>query len=153
MIFHELTDAKKQKYRALYKDVKQVADSLSKKDLNYICGGTFKNSPYVVYRDVYYDKKKPIGFIDVYSIDQDDMHIVLSVNSDYRGKGIASKLVKEMEQKIDVGSIEYITWKTDIDNTASQSLAKDLGYRMYKETKTSKIYRKKNPCYKEIEFV
>ena len=96
---------------------------------------------------------KMTGISDVYSFDEKDANIVLAVLDNYRNRGIASKLVQDMERKIDVGSIRYLTWKTDLDNKASQKLAKSLGYKLDETTKTSKIYRKENPSYKGIKFI
>ena len=153
MIFIELTFAEKRKYQNKFDAIKQIVDKLSKKELNYICNGTFKDSPYIVYRDIYYVGAKPAGFIDVYSFDKDDANIVLAVLKKYRNQGIARYLVTNMEQKINVGSIKNLTWKTDLDNTVSQNLAKSLGYKLSETTKTSKIYRKPNPSYKGLKFI
>ena len=147
MLFIELTQSQKNKYRSMFPDVKAVTDKLSKEDLYHICGGEFKDSPYVVYRDIYYERNIPVGFIDVYSFDERNMYIVLAVLEEYRGSGIASALVRKMENNIDVKSIRYLVWKTDRDNTDSQKLAMKLGYKMYRHSKTSKSYFKPNPSY------
>lgn len=148
MILLELTKSQQQIFRSKFSDVKSIADKLNKKDLYYICNGEFKDSPYIVYRDIYYDNNKPIGFIDVYSLDEKNMCIVLAVLEEYRGKGIAKKLVSKMERNINVKSIKYIIWKADKDNIASQKLALKMGYKFYYHTKTSKSYIKPNPSYK-----
>lgn len=153
MILIELSSVEKRKYQNKFDEVKQIVDKLSKKELNYICNGTFKDSPYVVYRDIYYVGAEPAGFIDVYSFDKDDANIVLAVLKKYRNRGIARSLVIDMEQKINVKSIKNLTWKTDLDNIASQNLAKSLGYKLSETTKTSKIYRKPNPSYKGLKFI
>ena len=153
MILIELTFVEKRKYQNKFDVIKQIVDKLSKKELNYICNGTFKDSPHIVYRDIYYVEAEPAGFIDVYSFDKDDANIVLAVLKKYRNRGIARSLVINMEQKINVKSIKNLTWKTDLDNIASQNLAKSLGYKLSETTKTSKIYRKPNPSYKGLNFI
>ena len=153
MLLLELNARQQRAYKNKFDVVKQIVDQLPKKELDYICNGTFKDSPYVVYRNIYYVGSEPAGFIDVYSFDEKDANIVLAVLDKYRNRGIASKLVQDMERKIDVGSVRYLTWKTDLDNKASQKLAKELGYKLDETTKTSKIYRKENPSYKGIKFI
>lgn len=148
MIFLELTKSKKQQYRQLFPIIKTITDQLDRHDLLHICGGEFRDSPYVVYRDIYYIENKPVGFIDVYSFDENNMYIVLAVLDKYRNMGIASTLVRKMEQSIDVNSIKYLVWKTDKDNKGSQKLAMKLGYKLYRVTNTSRSYFKPNPAYK-----
>ena len=148
MVLLELTKAQHQQFKNKFPDVKKVADKLNKNDLYYICNGEFKDSPYVVYRDIYYENNQPVGFIDVYSFDKNNMYIVLAVLEEYRGKGIAQQLISKMEHNINVKSIKYIVWKTDKDNIVSQKLALKMGYKFYHYTKTSKSYMKPNPSYK-----
>lgn len=77
------------------------------------------------------------------------IYIVLAVLKEYRGRGIAKELVKKMEKNIDVKTIKYLVWKTDRSNIASQKLARQLGYRLYHYTKTSRSYMKSNPSYEK----
>lgn len=147
MVLLELTERKQKYFRSRFKDVKKITDQLDKNDLYHICGGEFKDSPYVVYRDIKYIGSAPVGFIDVYAFDERNMYIVLAVLKEYRGRGIAKELVKKMERDIDVKSIKYLVWKTDKDNTGSQKLARQMGYKLYHYTKTSRSYMKSNPSY------
>lgn len=149
MILLELTEKKQKIFKSRFKDVKKIVDQLDKADLYYICNGEFKDSPYVVYRDIKHIGSNPVGFIDVYAFDKRNMYIVLAVLKEHRGKGIAKELVRKMERDIDVESIKYLVWKTDRDNTASQKLARQLGYTLYHYTKISRSYMKPNPSYKK----
>ena len=151
MVLIELTKHQQQIFRSKFPDVKSIADKLDKDDLYRICGGDFKDSPYIVYRDIHYENNQPVGFIDVYSFDEQNMYIVLAILKEYRGKGIAQKLVSKMERNINVKSIKYIVWKTDKDNISSQKLAVKMGYKFYHHTKTSKSYMKSNPSYKRTD--
>ena len=139
------------KYKRMFNDVKSIVDTLSKEELHHICGGEFKDSPYIRYRDVYYVGGKPAGFIDVYG-DYYDGVIVLAVAKKYRGKGIASRLVKKMESEYPHHSTKYIIWKTDIDNIDSQKLAVKLGYKLVSSNSNEKIYRKDNPNYDGVKL-
>ena len=149
MILLELTEKKQKIFKSRFKDVKKIVDQLDKADLYYICNGEFKDSPYVVYRDIKYIGSSPVGFIDVYAFDKRNMYIVLAVLKEYRGRGIAKELVKKMEKNIDVKTIKYLVWKTDKSNIGSQKLARQLGYRLYHYTKTSRSYMKSNPSYEK----
>lgn len=149
MILLELTEKKQKIFKSRFKDIKKIVDRLDKADLYYICNGEFKDSPYVVYRDIKYIGSNPVGFIDVYAFDERNMYIVLAVLKEYRGRGIAKELVKKMEKNIDVKTIKYLVWKTDRSNIVSQKLARQLGYRLYHYTKTSRSYMKSNPSYEK----
>lgn len=142
MIYYEASPEDNIKYRDRFPEV-------NKKELNWICNGTFKDSPYVIYRDVYYKDGKPVGFIDVYSFDENDANIVLAVLSQYRGEGIASAMIKKMERQFNKSSMKYLAWKTDVDNTDSQKLAQKLGYKLSEKRAKTYIFRKPNPKYKE----
>lgn len=66
-----------------------------KKKKNYICNGEFKDSPYVIYREVLLDNNVPAAFIDIYHFNKKDPAvIVLATNELYRNKGYASRLLK-----------------------------------------------------------
>ena len=149
MILLESTEKRQKIFKSRFKDVKKIVDQLDKADLYYICNGEFKDSPYVVYRDIKYIGSSPVGFIDVYAFDTRNMYIVLAVLKEYRSRGIAKELVKTMEKNIDVKNIKYLVWKTDRSNIASQKLARQLGYKLYHYTKTSRSYMKSNPSYEK----
>lgn len=61
----------KYSYSKLFSDVKNIVNTFSKTDLSHICSGTFKDSPYVKYREVLLVNKDPAAFIDVYSIPEE----------------------------------------------------------------------------------
>lgn len=112
-----------------FSDVKKVVDTLSDKELNQICNGDFKDSPYVKYRYIYRENDKPVGFIDVYDIEgKGNGCIVLAVDPEYRGNGISEKMVKTMEKNLP-NSIKSLEWKARLDNKSSIYLAKKLGYK------------------------
>jgi hypothetical protein len=58
-------------YSNSFNDVKNIVNTLTDKELHEICSGTFKNSPYVIYRQVLKVNNDPAAFIDVYSIPQE----------------------------------------------------------------------------------
>jgi len=127
-----------------FPDVKQIVDTLDKKDLSYICNGTsFKDSPYVIYRYVYKEKNIPIGFIDAYQLpndNKDEAQLVLAIKPGYRGKGISKILVSNAIDNIERKNIKRLIWKCDISNTISYNLAKSLGFKYEKKEKTKYIF-------------
>ena len=52
-------------YSNKFKDVLSIVETLSEKEKNYICNGEFKDSPYVIYREVLLDNNVPAAFIDI----------------------------------------------------------------------------------------
>jgi len=121
-----------------FNDVKKVVDSLSEKELNYICSGTFKDSPFVKYRDIHYENGEPVGFIDIYvnPESKNKGSIVIAVKEDARGKGIAKNLIsKALKKTSSIKDLEVLEWKADNTNKESIALAQYFGFKF--ETKTS----------------
>lgn len=146
-----------QKYRNMFKDAEKVAKQLSKKDLKYICNssGVFVDSPRVIYRDIFYVKDVsngfiPVGFIDVYKFGNDIKlgFIVLAVLKEYRGKGLASTMVKKLEEEIEAPDVKYLLWRVDKENKASIALGKSLGYQFHQYHGNEMDFYKPNPSYK-----
>lgn len=147
-----------QKYKNRFKEAEKVVKQLSEKDLRYICNssGVFVDSPRVIYRDIFYIKDKsrefkPVGFIDVYKFGNDTKlgFIVLAVIDSYRGKGIASQMVRKMEEEINAPDVKYFLWRADKNNKASIALGKSLGYQFYQYHGDEMDFYKPNPSYKE----
>lgn len=124
-----------------YDDCREIYNSLSEKEQIFM-GSRFVNSPYVVFRQVIYDKI-PIDFIQLYDIHFGytekneeyhglDVNIGLAVRPEYRNKGFSNRLL-EM-------AIEWF----------KQSYYKTMSYIVNNENKSSiKLIEK----YKEFERV
>lgn len=114
-------------YSNSFTDVMKVVNSLPKNDLLRICNGRFKDSPYVIYREVLSVSGSPVAFIDVYKLPnmEEDGCIVLATNPKWRGKGLASILVERMKHAI---GDKNLIWKTQQDNHASLAIASANGY-------------------------
>lgn len=129
--FHYLNedgiDENEFEYSNTFSDVMKVVNSLPKKDLLRICNGRFKDSPYVIYREVLSVSGSPVAFIDVYKLPnmEEDGCIVLATNPKWRGKGLASMLVERMKHTI---GDKNLVWKTQQDNDASLAIANANGY-------------------------
>ncbi len=115
-----------------FKDVKNIADSLTKEELSHICNGTFKNSPFVKYRRVVLINKDPAAFIDVYSIpkemNKDEAAIVCACKRKYRGQGLIRTCYEGLEAAVYKQGIRKLYWETTKTNKASSHLAISLGF-------------------------
>ncbi len=119
-------------YSDSFKDVKDIVDSLSAEELHNICTGTFKDSPFVVYRKVVCVDKEPAAFIDAYSIpkemEKDEAVIVCATKPKFRGRGLIKLCYDGLEDTLRSKGIKTIYWETTKDNKASASLARSLGF-------------------------
>ena len=119
-------------YSTNFNDVKNIVDSLSKDELHHICNGTFKKSPYVVYREVLLVNNDPAAFIEAYSaideMNKDEAVCVCACKKEYRGNGYIKILGKRMLSKIKSKGIKKIYWETTKSNKASSAVAKGLGF-------------------------
>lgn len=127
-------------YSYSFDDVKKIVNSLSKKDLNKICNGEFKNSPYVFYREVLLINKEPVSFIDVYKLPnmEEDGVIVIATKEKWRGVGLGTILVNRMKAKL---KNKNLVWKTQRNNDASIYLAKKMKFNPIFESANMDDYR------------
>lgn len=134
MIYYlnEAVDESHITFSSSFKDVKNITDSLNKKELSNICSGEFKNSPFVVYRKVVLVDNNPASFIDVYSIpsemEKNEAVIVCATKKEYRGLGLIKKCYNGLESTIKNKGIDTLYWETTKSNSASSSIAKSLGF-------------------------
>ena len=134
---------------ATFTDVKHIIDNIPKGEHHWFYhGNSFKDSPYVKYRNIIYtDKKNKIGgFIDIYAFDDapDTGIVVVAVDPRARGKGIASRLVKTAIKELPKKGINTLIWRADNDNIASIKLAEKLGF--------SDISSKDNPDQRKFIY-
>lgn len=138
---------------ATFNQVKRIVNNIPKEEHHWFYhGDEFKDSPYVKYRDVMYLKNgrgKTIGgFIDVYSFDSDPDTgiVVIALEPGARGTGLATKLVQKALKKLPSLGIKKVIWRADVDNIASQKLAKKLGFTDISDLKA-------NPDQYKYEYV
>lgn len=123
-----------------FRDIKRIVDNLTPQEKKWLYhGDTFKDSPYVVYRNLKYLKgiRGSIGgFLEAYIFpkEEQNMYISIAVEKQARGKGIADDLVTEFMQ---VAKLNYpnktVIWKVNEDNIASIKLAKRHGFTRNKD--------------------
>ena len=119
-------------FSSSFKDVKNITDSLNKKELSNICSGEFKNSSFVIYRKVALVDNNPASFIDVYSIPSEmkknEAVIVCATKKEYRGLGLIKKCYNGLESIVKKKGIDTLYWETTKSNNVSSSIAKSLGF-------------------------
>ena len=126
-----------------YENALKIFNSLTPQE-QYWMDDRYVDSPHTFYRKVHFIGRKPVGFVDTYRFHPNDpgVIIVLAVNKSYRGKGIASDLVKSATLYCKSKGIKKIIWRAHKDNYASIQLAKKLGYTKTNENEKSYRFEK-----------
>lgn len=129
-----------------FKQVQAIVNAIPKEDHHYFYhGDTFKDSPYVIYRNVRYlpnGRGKSIGaFIDVYSLDDPGTGIiVIAAEPAARGHGLTDALVQDAIAAAPSKGIHTLYWRCDKDNTHSLELAKRNGFILDKRETSKEQY-------------
>lgn len=129
-----------------FADVKRIVDNIPKEEHHFFYnGGTFKNSPYVIYRNVAYvpHVRGKIGaFIEVYAFDDapDIGIVVIAAEPAARGKGLTDKLIENAVKTLSIKGIRTLYWRCDADNIASYRLAERNGFILNNKKTTKEQY-------------
>src|SRR5699024_6566381 len=68
----DLNETGSYKLLSTFKSVKKIVDNIPKEEHHWFYNGdSFKDSPYVKYRNVMHAKNKSAGFIDIYTFDDE----------------------------------------------------------------------------------
>ena len=130
--------------KASFEDTLKVYESLSDEDKKFVSPrGNFVDSPALLIREVEYDKKTPIGYIEVYKYNGTSTNtgfIGIAVNSKYRGKGVAKRLLTKAIDEAKHRGMTKLIYKLDAKNDASKRLIESLGYKLKSSTKNSYTY-------------
>jgi len=110
--------------------VRQVIKSLTKAEKKELGPRYFYDD--AQYRDFKMDGDKTVAFLEN-RITGKKGHLNVAVNSDYRGKGYAEKLIKKAIKKAPDLGVEKMYWITTPGNDASRKLAEKLGFTLNKE--------------------
>ena len=131
-------------YSEKFEDVKEITDTLSKKDLLNICTGTFKNSPHVKYRKVCLMDNRPAAFVDIYSIpkemESNEAVVVCACREEYRKMGLIKNCFNGAKRNLKTKGIDTIYWETTKSNEASIATAKSLGFKLHESNKNDVVY-------------
>lgn len=136
----------KRKSKTNLEDHRKIYKSLTKQGKRFISGSTEKEEPpktlfdnVLGYKeDVYAQRlykigKTPVAVCDAWYMDYNkkhDLNIAIMTNPNYARKGYASAVIKDL-----IGSavldtkIKDIYWFADVNNTASNNLAKKQGFK------------------------
>ena len=120
-----------------FKEIRKIVDNLSPKEKKWLYNGsTFKDSPYVVYRDIQYKNvldKKHGGFLEAYIFpkEKNNIYVSIAVDKESRRLGIADLLMNRFMLVIQAFCPnKTVIWKVKPDNTASIELAKKHGFTL-----------------------
>ena len=142
-----------------YQDTLFVYNRLSDKEKSLL-GRHHEDSPACVYRKVEYSNNTPTGWIELYDSSKvammtnqeydeniKDLNIGIAVDKEFRGKGVATKLIKNAVQFFKSSQYETLTYIVRDGNDRSEAFAKKCGFaymwRRKKEHET--IYMITNP--------
>ena len=125
------------------KDANIVCKSLSFEEKKDVDSLTSKN---LVFLKVHYLQNKPVGFFAIKkdpSSKYKDSYVILAVSPEARGQGIASQLVKSGISWFKKSEFDFLFWPCDINNVASNKLAKHNGFKFAwkKDNGKSNVYK------------
>lgn len=116
--------------------VKSITRTWSKEDrerMNLFGNEEYESSPLLVYRNIQYIKNLPVSFIDIEDYGT-GLNVSIGTRSGekYRGKGYASKCLKEglswYESNKETFSNKPLSWWAREENIGSNLLAKNAGF-------------------------
>lgn len=143
---------------ASFKDTEKVFNSLSNEDKKFVSPrGYIVDSPNLLIREVEYSGKNPVGYIEVYRYNGKSTttgFIGIAVRSDYRGKGVAKRLLTKAIAEAKKIGLSKLIYKLDAKNDSSKRLIESLGYKLSSSTKNSYTYnidlKAKNESYEVL---
>lgn len=131
-----------------FKDIHKIVDNLSPKEKKWLYNGsTFKDSPYVVYRDIQYKNvldKKHGGFLEAYIFpkEKNNIYVSIVVDKESRRLGIADLLMNRFMLVIQAFCPnKTVIWKVKPDNIASIKLAQKMGFADISDLKNPDQYK------------
>ena len=135
-----------------YREALFIWNNLSEQEKLWVTPhGCFVDSPRLICRFIKYINNKPVGFIDAYNLKQlkDDNYkkpqvafIVIAVLEKYRHQGIASELMKELENKLQNKGYKCLEYIVNKENKLSIIFALKHNFKFIKETETQEFFKK-----------
>ena len=124
------------------RDLKQIIDSFSDKEKEYVGNAYFITNFKPLYKEIKYVNGKPVGFITVVNrVKGPYGFVILGVHKDYRGSGIASSMAIKMIKHFNASKeLNAIIWNIDFGNEASEKTAKKVGFEFFKKYNTYNEY-------------
>ena len=125
--YEKLTDKEK-------KTVKEIIDSLSDKEKDYVGNSDEALSSKILYKDIRYINGEPAGFLFVTDkIDGPYGFVLLAVKDKFRNKGLAAKMSANMLRICKQRGIKTLSWNVNFGNDASSAVAKKAGFKYFKK--------------------
>lgn len=139
----------KRKSKTNFEDHREIYKSLTKQGKRFISGRSEQEEPPKTIFDDMLDYKKnvyaqrlykigktPVAVCDTWLMEDNkmrDITISIMTKPEYTHKGYASAVLKEMLKDVSLDTkIEDIYWFADVNNTASNNLAKKQGFEYVK---------------------
>lgn len=120
-----------------FDDIIDIFNSLDDVEKKYLCNGTFKNSPYVVYRNCILNGKIRVGFIEIYELPNEKYEfITIAVKKEFRKKNVATILLDKMFKEFK--SKYPFMWRVDKNNNPSNILAQKYNFKLIESEESSK---------------
>ena len=119
-----------------YEDALKLFEKLDEKEQFFVSPrGSYIDSPKIVFRLGEWDEEKLMGFIDVYCFDEKEKEgfIILAVDPEYRGRGVAKKLISKAIKESRKMGFNSLVYEVDKINKSSINLIKKFSEKFEKE--------------------
>lgn len=130
--YTEIGSYYQESYTNSFEDVKRIVNTLPKDELKLICNGSFKNSPYIVYREVLNIDNIPVAFIEIYNFNNSKSGIIVLAcryGTKYRQKGYTTDLLKRAINWAALNKdIDKLIYPVKTNNSKSINLAHKFGF-------------------------
>lgn len=140
-----LESFKKDAKNVSYEDAEKLYNKLSKKEQKFVAPrGEYIESPKLTFRLGEYDKDDLMAFIDIYEFKKGEGFIIIAVNPDYRGKGLAKKLLSKAIKEAKEKGLKKLIYKVDNVNKSSISFIENFGegFKEVEENKDDIVFEK-----------
>lgn len=128
-----------------YSECLKLFNDLSYQEKQWLCNGVYRDDLKLILKSIAYYGDKLVGFCDAIPYNIDDaktVYLLICVDKNYRGQGIASSLVKLIEEVLPSTGYIKVVWKVNIDNKRSIDLAEQNSYN-YTGTNKDEMYYSK----------
>ena len=122
-----------------YQKALGLYNKLSKKEKLFVAPrGQYIDSPKLSFRLGLLDNDNLAGFIDVYEFHKGEGFIIIAVDPDYRGIGVAKKLLKASIAEAVKNNFDKLIYKVDKVNEVSNNFIIDSIYNFVLVSETDK---------------
>ena len=130
-----------------YNDNLSIYNDMSPEDKQFVSPrGKYTNVPdeRILYAETEYIGGKPAGYIEIYKYNGKSERvgfIILAVHPNYRGKGLAKKMIMDAIKNCKAKGVHKLVYRLDSKNIGSDRLVRSIpGAKHIRDTKTEKVY-------------